>query len=360
MNLRLLAGTFALVAMLAAGWSNSAGAEDAARLHFINVGKGDATLVEFPCGAMLIDTGKEPDKVLTYLDRFFARRTDLNNTLDLVVLTHAHGDHANGFVPVASKFTVKRALTNGRYEGKQRPALDWLSAHPDVKHDIIRQEDIPAGGLTNDVIDPFACSGTDPVIKAFWGAITKRPPGWRRKAFKDKNNHSVTVRIDYGSASTLFTGDLEVDGINAMLRKHGGKVFDVDIFKVGHHGFNSGTTPELLKDVSPELAVLSRPADRAISDTEFKLLEDAVTGTRNPLAIEIYTCPANGERADSDEDDDAEDGIKRNKKGKNRCNDKNGQKSPAKLGKSVYWTGMDGSTVVTVSPSGEYKVQTGQ
>ena len=59
------------------------------RLHFIDVGQGDATLVEFPCGAMLVDTGAEQNaefdgvaQLESYLEAFFARRTDLSE-LDL-------------------------------------------------------------------------------------------------------------------------------------------------------------------------------------------------------------------------------------------------------------------------------------
>ena len=64
--------------------------------HYINVGQANATLLEFPCGAVLIDAGDQDAKtkqhLKDYLTAFFARRTDLNNTLDLVIITHDHGD----------------------------------------------------------------------------------------------------------------------------------------------------------------------------------------------------------------------------------------------------------------------------
>src|SRR5262245_59745925 len=65
-------------------------------VHFINVGQALSTLVEFPCGAMLIDAGADKphrNELVTYLTSFFSRRTDLNNTIDLVVITHQHLDH---------------------------------------------------------------------------------------------------------------------------------------------------------------------------------------------------------------------------------------------------------------------------
>ena len=67
------------------------------RAHFINVGQGDATLLEFPCGAVLIDAGgfdaTTSEQLVEYLSLFFERRPDLDNTLDTVFVTHTHIDH---------------------------------------------------------------------------------------------------------------------------------------------------------------------------------------------------------------------------------------------------------------------------
>src|SRR5947208_1830856 len=73
------------------------------RVHLINVGQGCATLIEFPCAAILIDTGGESDSLFNssdslkaYLEDFFDKRTDLNHTLQCVYLTHPHIDHTRG------------------------------------------------------------------------------------------------------------------------------------------------------------------------------------------------------------------------------------------------------------------------
>ena len=63
-----------------------ADAQEIMRAHYINVGQADATLLEFPCGAILIDAGAQDDGHITsltdYLTDFFQGRTDLNNTLN--------------------------------------------------------------------------------------------------------------------------------------------------------------------------------------------------------------------------------------------------------------------------------------
>jgi hypothetical protein len=71
------------------------------RVHFIDVGQGAAPLFEFDDGAVLVDTGGEPNDAFdsdahlkAYLDAFFTRRTDLHRQLALLVLTPPSRPHA--------------------------------------------------------------------------------------------------------------------------------------------------------------------------------------------------------------------------------------------------------------------------
>ena len=75
-------------------FSNSlfASANTGMRVHFIDVGQGDATLFEFPCGAVLVDTGGESNNefnskeaLLFYLDEYFNRRADLSDQLTSLI-----------------------------------------------------------------------------------------------------------------------------------------------------------------------------------------------------------------------------------------------------------------------------------
>ena len=91
------------------------------RMHFIDVGQGSATLLEFPCGAVLVDAGGEDhsefhstERLIAYLDAFFARRTDLDHRLDALVLTHPHIDHVRGVPAVLNRYTVRNIVHNGQ------------------------------------------------------------------------------------------------------------------------------------------------------------------------------------------------------------------------------------------------------
>src|SRR5258708_7535315 len=102
---KLASRTSRLVGIVATCWLALAwtASSQTMRAHFIDVGQGASTLIEFPCAAIMVDTGGEKnaefnsdDELVAYLDSFFARRTDLNKTLHLLVLTHAHVDHTHG------------------------------------------------------------------------------------------------------------------------------------------------------------------------------------------------------------------------------------------------------------------------
>jgi hypothetical protein len=205
----------------------------------------------------------------------------------------------------------------------------------------------PQAGLTNAVIDPVTCASThtvDPRIRVLWGQVTDRS-GWDEQAFENPNNHSVVTRIDYGSASVLFTGDLEernrgvagsrAGGIERMLGFfENSALLDVDVYHVGHHGSHNGTSRALLKALSPKIAVISAgpPCKRGGFSAwshghprveTIQELESGVSGEA-PRTISAFSSQA----------------------------------APIKMSitKEIYSTSWDGTIVLEAKPSGEWKL----
>jgi competence protein ComEC len=82
----------------------------------------------------------------------------------------------------------------------------------------------------------------------------------------------VVLRVDFGEASALLPGDLEMLGIARLIRKYESRpaLLDVDIYVVAHHGSRHSTTADLLARVSPEVAVISAgPYERDLGPAEF-------------------------------------------------------------------------------------------
>lgn len=263
--------------------------------HFIDVGQGDSTLLEFSCGAVLIDAGGEQTNdvhggtaLAEYLDNFFLRRQDLNNTLDLVVITHPHKDHALGVVEDEtydddsgqigapglvdqdghSKYVVLNLVDNGlkkpmhnnkrkSFSGlTQQNRLREFAIQNDAGYESVFNEEIRyADGLTSDIIDPIDCEDVDPVLRVLWG---QRHPSHRETRW-NANNDSVVLRLDFGESSFLFTGDLQEKSIDEMIDSYQEwpATLDVDIYQVGHHGSHNGTTPNLMRSMTPRIAVIS-------------------------------------------------------------------------------------------------------
>ena len=243
---------------------------DAMALHVIDVGQGAAQLVELPCGAILVDTGGEQNRLydsepalIRYLDAFFERRPDLDRTLSLLVITHPHIDHTRGIAAVLARYRVLNVVNNGDVRedigGKPQLAMhEWLVRHPQVAHLDLNRSDIdPATGATSPIVDPVAgCarSQVNPVVRALWSGDLGR-----EEIGHDPNDDSVVLRIDFGKASFLLAGDIELYGIAGLVKKYGAhpELLDADVYLVPHHGSHNSTTADLIRRVSPKVAVIS-------------------------------------------------------------------------------------------------------
>lgn len=234
----------------------------------IDVGQADSTLLEFSCGAILIDAGADSEHrgaVAAFLEDFFARRSDLHSTLASIIITHSHIDHTSELRSVVEKFTVQRVLDNGDRDSSGKANLLWLQNEGAEKYHVafrtVNEEDIENApryaGLTNADIDPLACPDCDPQVHILSASLGE-DPGWPSGAFENENNHSLVIRVDFGQSSFLFTGDLEEPAIERLVAEYApSHELDVDVFHVGHHGSHNGTTDSLLRAMTPQIAVIS-------------------------------------------------------------------------------------------------------
>lgn len=286
------------------------------RMHVIDVGQGSATLLEFADGAVLVDTGGEQNthfdsnkKLEAYLDSFFAGRPDLHGELASLILTHPHLDHTRGVAEVIAHHPPHNVVTNGQSVGSGADGQNALRQYAaDQKATVALREvhldDVPARGLTDDVIDPVHGAPVDPVLTVLWGQVGT-DPGWGeafgKPRFSNCNNHCVVLRVDFGHASILITGDLENAALPDLVRRYRDtSLLDVDVYLVGHHGSANGTTPELVAAMTPKLALISMgPSDREEDWSGWKyghprkeivdMLEAGVSGTREAVHVRDAT-----------------------------------------------------------------------
>jgi competence protein ComEC len=213
------------------------------RLHLttLDIGQGDAILVEAPSGAtMLVDGGPDPELTLR---RLGANLPFWSRHIDVLVLSHPHQDHVAGLVDVLDRFDVRVvveagfAFENAAYD---RLLADAAGAGIPVRH-VVAGETFALDGATSvEVLYPAAEDVGAPLPE------------------DDINNGSVVLVLRHGGFAALLTGDAEAPVESALVAR--GTVPVVDMLKVGHHGSTSSTTPALLAATQPSIAVISSGA----------------------------------------------------------------------------------------------------
>ncbi len=203
---------------------------------FLDVGQGDAILIQGPDGhRILVDGGPSGEAITAALGRnlaFFDRR------LDLVILTHPQADHLGGLPTVLGRYDVREVLaTPANLDGSAYRAWKDALAHeraPEIAASRGQWVDL-GGGATLTVLNPR--SAATPVAE------------------DELNDASVVLRVAMGHISFLLTADIEEGAEAALLR--GGTELDATVLKVAHHGSLTSSSPQLLRRVNPVVDVIS-------------------------------------------------------------------------------------------------------
>ncbi len=271
---RLAAPVLAVAAALL--WAGALSAPDG-KLHvtFLDVGQGDATLIVTPSGRqVLVDGGPDPRLVTRGLG---ARLPFWDRSLDVVALTHPHGDHVNGLLDVLDRYDVDLFLhRSADYPTAEYARWEQAVAERGGRSTVVeaqRGHRIALGdGVVLDVLHP--------------GPVTIEG---------ETNNNSLVLRLSYGEVVFLLTGDVETP-IESMLLARGASL-DATVLKVGHHGSATSTSAPFLEAVSPSLAVISvgednrfgHPDDEALQRLHAVLPHDRVLLTAQHGDVAVTT-----------------------------------------------------------------------
>lgn len=216
-------------------------------VHYIDVGLGDAILVEAPHGMrILIDGGgfygSDFDMGKSVIAPFLLARKI--KTLDYVINTHPHQDHIAGLRHVLRYFRVNRFLSG------------YLFAEDTGLQEILHQNNIPMLSLRKGDRVPLA-GGAD--FSVLHSGLVPLPRGL--------NESSLVFRIAYGEKSFMFTGDIGEETERSLVLSD--LPLRSSVLKVPHHGSRYSSTPEFLSALRPDIAVLSSgPGIRGIPSQE--------------------------------------------------------------------------------------------
>lgn len=283
----------------------------AAQVTFINVGNGDAILVEVPDGncregrfVMLIDGGSnenaEYEETTTGRIRAaeYLEQKGIGH-IDIMVCTHIHEDHTCGLLPAAKKWMPKELWQPFPMETVSMMKYLWMKAETESGNKFIaalndfhelttyvkenggkvlqktpfmgkgeRADESMARGIAM-AGKPLIAEGVSVEVLGPSAAALERENEWMKELYgagrtellpemdRYMNSASLLLRFTCGGKIFLFTGDTEKDCYKDCMEK-----IRADVFKVGHHGQENSLSREVLQAVSPEAAVICVSSDR--------------------------------------------------------------------------------------------------
>jgi competence protein ComEC len=230
-------------------------------LTFLDVGQGDAMIVQCENKTMLIDAGTNDstDYLMNTLKNMGISR------FDMVVGTHPHEDHIGGMDAVINKYAVDEVMMP-QVVSTTRSFEDVLLA-------------IKKKNLT--VINP------EPGNSFNLGSATCTVLAPNSGNYEDLNNYSIVLRVVYENVSFLLTGDAEIESEKEILSK--GYNLKSDVLKVGHHGSISSTSLEYLRVVAPRYAIISVGMNNDYQHPHWETLSKL-----NTMDIDIYRTDFDG------------------------------------------------------------------
>lgn len=241
------------------------------RIHFVDVGQGDATVIELPDGKiMLIDGGGGLDttnkSLLRYLNALKVER------IDYLLATHADKDHCGGLEKVLEHFAVSRVFLPF-----VNPTVNSAFAR---LYQAVKEKDCDMEYSARSI----ALDGVGYRLQFLYPYTSDLQSSIEKGEYQeDTNESSAVVWLEYQGVSALFTGDapkiveekLVRDDKLGLLDGLGVALTSTEILKVAHHGSDESTSAEFLEYLGVKTAVISCGENNAYnhpSPTVFALL----------------------------------------------------------------------------------------
>ena len=242
-RLSVVAATLGALLVLEIGQIRAGAPRGRLRVTALDVGQGDAILIDFPDGrSMLVDGGGMVGNPVdpgtrVILPVLAARR---RSRVDVLALTHPHPDHFTGLSTVANNVPFGELWESGQGEMLHvgGPYAALLGAARSRGAPVRRPADLCGkprmfGEARVEVLAP--CPRVRPETPA--------------------NDASLVMRIDFGRRAALLVGDAEHEAERALLAS--GARLGADLLKVGPHGSRTSSSEDFLKAVAPEYALIS-------------------------------------------------------------------------------------------------------
>lgn len=200
------------------------------KIHFINVGQGDAILIENKNFNILIDSGPNnaKDNIISYL------KSNEIKKLDYVIASHPHEDHIGSMDDIVNKFDIGEFIM---------PKI--LTTDEDLNNLLksLKSKKLLVKNINNNLKIKLS---KDAYIDFLWtGDISD----------DNLNNHSIVMKYITKNVSFLFTGDMEEEVENILLSSK--YPLKSTVLKVAHHGSKTSSSKSFISEIQPQISVIS-------------------------------------------------------------------------------------------------------
>jgi len=206
-------------------------------VSFLDVGQGDAILIQSPTRVQMLIDGGATRSVLREIG---AQLSFLDRTIDVVVATHPDQDHIGGLSDVLERYDVSFFFESGAVnETPASKALETRIAQTETPRLLARRGTrlILGGGAYADILFP------DHDVSRV-----------------ESNTASIVMRVVYGDTEFILSGD-SPRSIERYLVSEYGNELESDVLKAGHHGSKTSSDSVFVATVSPKYAIISASAD---------------------------------------------------------------------------------------------------
>ncbi len=195
-------------------------------VHYLDVGKADAVLIQVKDRAFMIDSAKFSsfDNIMLYLEKRGIEK------LDALFLTHPDNDHIGSAHKLIEEVPIETLYMNNK-EGESSEYYLLIETLDSIDERIIIEDTVLNYGEA--IFEIYVPEGEN----------------------LSSNNSSLVIRLCYEDIELLFMGDTEEDIEKFYIDSK--KDLSADVLMVAHHGSKTGTTEGFLEYVSPSIAVIS-------------------------------------------------------------------------------------------------------
>lgn len=264
------------------------------RVDFLDVGQGDSIFITFPNGeTLLVDGGGRMNFNKIYVKNEFEDEPEFfepdtqnigetvvsaylwekgYDKIDYILATHADADHIQGLIDAAKNFKVGAAIF-GRTPFKNENFAGLYS--------ILQKRGIEAVRLGKGDVLTFG----EAKVEILFPLKTDAPD-----AVSD-NNHSVVLRVIYGTRKFLLTGDIEKEAERELLQS--AEFLRADVVKAAHHGSKTSSTQTFIDASRAKIVVISvgktspfgHPHEEVLERWKNAGAEILTTGERGTISI---------------------------------------------------------------------------